>query len=292
MYKEVTMTDGISPDFLEAFGLTEADLQDSQTNSGDTNANPDAQQSGQGTDNSAPQGTEPTEPGTQSQQDGQGQTTDGQNDGSQQDPQQQDPNDDSQKNSQIKANAAFAQMRSENTALKKLVGDIAGVLGIDPSTPQAQMQSAVQEAILKAQAKQQNLDPAVLQRLQQLEQYKEANERQSLTNKAYMGFQTLKNQFNLSDKQLEGFADQLMQAGVNPFTTDVDLVTEYKLRNFDKLINAAEQRGAAKEAERQQNVAQHSSQPNKTTGAGSNSEPDKITSTSELTSWFDKQQKQ
>ena len=282
MYKEVFMTEGISPDFLEAFGLTEADVQEAQNDSGVTDANPDAQQAGQGTDNSAPQGTEPTETGTQ--QDGQGQDTQGQNN----DDQQQNPDDDAQKDNRMRANAAFAQMRSENTALKKLVGDIAGVLGINPNTPQAQMQSAVQEAILKAQAKQQNLDPAVLQRLNQLEQYKEANERQSLTNKAYMGFQTVKNQFNLSDKELDGFADQLMQDGVNPFTTEVDLVSEYKLRNFDKLISAAEQRGAAKEAERQQNVTQHSSQPSKTTGAGSDSEPDKITSTTELTSWFDK----
>lgn len=277
------MTEGISQDFLEAFGLTEADVQEAQNaqnDSGVTDANPDAQQVGQSTDDTVAQGTESTETGTQTQQDSQDQTDN-----------QQQADDDTQKDNRVKANAAFAQMRSENTALKKLVGDIAGVLGINPNTPQAQMQSAVQEAILKAQAKQQNLDPAVLQRLQQLEQYKEANERQSLTNKAYMGFQTVKNQFNLSDKELDSFAEQLMQAGVNPFTTDVDLVSEYKLRNFDRLITAAEQRGAAKEVERQQNVAQHSSQPNKTTGAGSNSEPDKITSTTELTSWFNKQHK-
>lgn len=271
------MTGDISPDFLEAFGLTEEDIQEAQNNqndSGVTDANPDAQQEDQGTDNSEPQGTELTEQGTQSQQD----------------EQQQQP-DDTQKDNRMKANAAFAQMRSENTALKKLVGDIAGVLGINPDTPQAQMQHAVQEAILKAQAKQQNLDPAVLQRLNQLEQYKEDNERQSLTNKAYIGFQTVKNQFNLSDKELDSFAEQLMQSGVNPFTKDVDLVSEYKVRNFDKLIAAAEQRGAAKEAERQQHVAKHSSQPTKATGVGSNSEPDKITSTTELTSWFDKQHK-
>lgn len=280
------MTEGISTDFLEAFGLTEADVQEAQNNSGDTDANPDAQQSGQGTDDSAPQGTEPTEIGaqTQTQQEGQTQDPQGQNND-----QQQDPNDDAQRDS--RRNAAFAQMRSENSALKKLVGDIAGVLGINPNTPQAQMQVAVQEAIIKAQAKQQNLDPAVLQRLNQLEQYKEANERQSLTNKAYMGFQTVKNQFNLSDKELEGFADQLMQSGVNPFTTDVDLVTEYKVRNFDKLIAAAEQRGAANEAARQQKVAQHSSQPSNATGAGSDSEPDKITSTTALTNWFDEHNK-
>lgn len=281
------MTENISPDFLEAFGLTEADVQEAQNNSGETDANPDAQQVGQGAgadaDTSAQQGADTTETNATAQQDNQSQ-----NDDSQQDAQDQNADDAAQRDNRVKANAAFAQMRSENTALKKLVNDIAGVLGVNPNTPPAQVQAAVQDAILRAQAKQQNLDPAVLHRLQQLEQYKEANERQSLSNRALMGFQTVKNQFSLTDKELDSFADQLMKDGVNPFTTSVDLVAEYKLRNFDKLLAAAEQRGAAKEAERQQNVANHSSQPSKTTGAGSDSEPDKITSTTELTNWFDK----
>ena len=281
------MTENISPDFLEAFGLTEADVQEAQNNSGETDANPDAQQVGQDagadTDTSAQQGTDTTGTDATAQQDNQSQ-----NDASQQDAQDQNADDAAQRDNRVKANAAFAQMRSENTALRKLVNDIAGVLGVNPNTPQPQMQAAVQDAILRAQAKQQNLDPAVLLRLQQLEQYKEANERQSLSDRALMGFQAVKNQFGLSEKEIDGFADQLMKAGVNPFTTDVDLIAEYKLRNFDKLLAAAEQRGAAKEAERQQNVANHSSQPSKATGAGSDSEPDKITSTTELTSWFDK----
>jgi hypothetical protein len=104
-----------------------------------------------------------------------------------------------------------------------------------------------------------------------------------------MGFQAVKNQFNLSDKDVDDFADQLIRDGVNPFTKSVDIVAEYKLRNFDALLEAAVQKGAAQEAQRQANVAAHSSQPNKTTGgAGDNSEPDKINSVASLTDWLEK----
>ena len=260
-------------DFLDAFGLTPEDVVQATDNPGDnTGADPDAQtqtnpQSNEGNPDNQLQEGASTESGAQQQQ-------------------QQEPPAQNADNNQ-RANAAFAQMRSENTALKKLVNDIAGVLGIDANTPQAQMQAAVQDAIIKAQAKQQNIDPAVLQRLSQLENYKEETEKQALTSKALMGFQTVKNQFKLSDADLDKFADQLMESGVNPFTKEVDLVSEYKLRNFDALIAAAEQRGIAKEATRQTNVAAHSTQPGTNTGAGADSgNPDAIKSVSQLTNWF------
>jgi hypothetical protein len=280
MYKEVFMAE-ISSDFLEAFGLTQSDVDEVNNVSGDnTDANPDAQtlnnqqatdttdvQEGQAADTTSNDAQTQQEPSTAQQDNAQPQQT---------------PN---------RANAAFAQMRSENTALKRIVNDIAGVLGIDTNTPQAQMQAAVQDAILKAQARQQNMDPALLRRITHLEQYKEANEKQALTNRALMGFQTVKNQFNLTDAEVDDFADQLIMSGVNPFVRELDLVAEYKIRNFDALIAAAEARGKEQEASRAQAVAAHSTQPGTASGKGAGTEPDKISSVSELTNWFDKNTK-
>lgn len=268
----------IDTDFLEAFGLTQADVDNANNDSGDsgdTNANPDAQ-TAQDADNVT---------NDASNQDASLNSTPDTEQGDENQTQQQTQAQDTGLNQ--RANSAFAQMRTENTALKRLVNDIAGVLGIDPNTPQAQMQSAVQDAIIKAQAKQQNIDPALLQRMTQLEQYKEQSEMQSLRNRALMGFQTVKNQFNLSDAELDDFADKLAKDGHNPFREELDLVSEYKLRNFDALIAAAEERGAAKEATRTQRVAAHSSQPGKTTGASTNTEAEPINSVSGLTNWFD-----
>lgn len=274
----------VNADFLDAFGLTQEDVERANNDSGDdTDANPDAQDNGTQPDVDGANQTEGQDAGA-SNTDTQAQSAENQNSA-----QDDSSNNGAQNFNDVRtqrANVAFAQMRSENTALKRLVSDIAGVLGVDPNTPQMQMQAAVQDAIIRAQAKQQNVDPAVLQKISQLEQYKEQQERQSLSNRALMGFQTVKNQFNLSDTALDSFAEQLMQDGVNPFTKEIDLVAEYKLRNFDALIAAAEERGIAKEASRKQTVAAHSSQPSTTTGASSDSEPDKIKSVSELTKWF------
>ena len=275
----------IDADFLDAFGLTQDDIVKADDNPGDnTGADPDAQtnddsQTDAGTPDVTNQGDASTEPNGQQQQQ--------QQEPQQQQQQQQQQQPPAQNAEHVqRANAAFAQMRSENTVLKKLVNDIAGVLGVDANTSQNQMLAAVQNAVLNAQAKQQNIDPALLQRMSQLEAFKEQTERQALSSRALMGFQTVKNQFKLSDAELDNFADQLMQAGVNPFTKEVDLVSEYKLRNFDTLIAAAEQRGVAKEATRQTKVAAHSTQPGTAAGAGSSESSDKIKSVSELTNWF------
>lgn len=268
----MTGTDA-NAEFLEAFGISSEATQDNQSNSG-VNANPDAQDS----DAASAASTDVNDTDNQTQ-DPATQTDSSDN--------QTDTQPTEQQNANARANQAFAQMRTENASLKRLIGDIAEVLGIDANTPQDQMNAAVQNAVIQAQAKKQGIDPAVLQRLTQLEQYKEQNERQSFTNKALMGFQNVKNQFNLTDAELDAFADQLVKDGVNPFVKDVNILAEYKLRNFDSLIAAAEKRGAAQEATRQQNVAAHSTSPSKNTGAGSDNEPDKVNTTSGLTKWFD-----
>ena len=278
MYKEDFMTDSNNADFLAAFGINPDDV---QSNSG-VNANPDAQTSEPDTN------TVENEPDTQSQsQDVQLSQNNANDQIESTNDQVNQENTNPQPNVSSKANQAFAQMRSENSSLKRLIGDIASVLGIDANIPQDQMHAAVQNAVIQAQAKQQNVDPALLQEISQLKQFKQQAEQQSFTTKALIGFQTVKNQFNLTDTEIDAFADALMKDGVNPFTNEVNLVSEYKLRNFDKLIAAAEKRGAAQEATRQQNVAAHSTSPNKNTGKGADSEPEKITSMQELTNWFD-----
>lgn len=253
-------------EFLDAFGLNvtepETDSEEGEDTadkstgnpSGVNNANPDAQEPDAGS-NPDDNGQEP------------------------------DPQD------HQRMNRAFAQMRVENNNMKQLLNNIAGVLGINPQTAQnGDVQEAIQQAVIKAQAKQQNVDPGLLQRLNDLEAYKNNAERQALSNKAMFGFQAVKNQFNLTDKDLNDFAEQLVAANINPYTQDVDLVSEYKLRNFDKLIEAAVARGVEQEASRQKNVNSHSTTPGSNTGGG-NTDADKIHSVAELTKWFNENNK-
>ena len=261
-------------DFLAAFGLDESALED-------TDNNPENQNESD-TDTSSGQNTDTDTTGNQNTENNQ-ENSSGDNNAN---PDAQSNQENTQQSQTHAVNQAFAQMRVENSNLRKLLGNVANVLGIDPKTPQEQMLQAIQKSVTAAQAKQQNIDPALLERLNVLEDYKANNERQALANKAIIGFQAVKNQFNLSDTELNDFADQLIEAKVNPYTSDIDLVAEYKLRNFDKLIEAAVARGVEQEARRSKNVSNHSTTPGNTTGGGTNDNPEKISSIAEFDKWL------
>ena len=70
------------------------------------------------------------------------------------------------------------------------------------------------------------------------------------------------------------------------FEQQVDLVSEYKLRNFDNLIKAAEERGAKAEAERASRASSQSTTPNAKQGM-QEPEKGKITSIADLNKWLE-----
>lgn len=189
-----------------------------------------------------------------------------------------------------KSSQMFAQMRIQNKQYQNLLKNIAGVLGVQDTQNPELLATALQEKVLQAQAKQQNIAPELLNRLQQLEARDQEYTLNQLRSQAYMGFQQVKDTFKLSDQELEGFAAELASSGMNPFESQVDVVREYKLRNFDKLLSAAEARGIQKEIERATNAANHSSNPGTRQGQGE-AGTEKINTVNDLNNWFDKQSK-
>ena len=49
-------------------------------------------------------------------------------------------------------------------------------------------------------------------------------------------FKLSKNKFNLDEKKLIEFAQSLLDDGINPHEQDVDLVAEYRSRNFTHFL--------------------------------------------------------
>lgn len=183
-------------------------------------------------------------------------------------------------------NEAFAQMRIQNKNQAKLLQGIAQVLKVDAKDPDA-LQTALQQMVLNAQAKQQKVDPAVLERLQTLEEQNEAFTQDQIQRNAFQGFQQLKTKFGLDDAALDAFADQLVAEGNNPFVKPMNLVTAYIERHGETLIADAETRGAQREAERAAKAAKHSTTPNDKNGQ-TTGDPEKITSVRQLNDWFEK----
>ena len=174
---------------------------------------------------------------------------------------------------QDKQARAFAQMRIQNSQMKQTLQSLAQLVGLDANNLDG-VSKAVQDKLLQNQAKQQNLPPEVLGRLQALE--RQNNERE-----AYLGFQKVKDSFNLTDAELSEFADSLIANGLNPFAQHVDLYNEYIVNNYDKLIEKAKQDGIREEAERAAKAAKQSTVPGNKSGKDKGL-PDKINTMQDL----------
>lgn len=181
--------------------------------------------------------------------------------------------------------AAWAQLRVENKQLNSLVKGVAEVLGIQDTGNNEAVLSSLKNAVVEAQAKKQGIPPETLRRLEQLEAKEKEYSTQQLQQAAYLGFQKVKDTFNLSNEQLASFADDLSASGANPFVEPVDVIAEYKLRNFEKLLADAEQKGIQKEAARSAKAGAHSTQPNNKQGKGETN-LDKVSTTKDLEAWF------
>lgn len=266
-------------DFLAAFGVTDSADQETQ-NEGNQN---------QGTTEPNAEGANP---GTDSQPTSSTEADGGSKDGDEQaagnDDDQGKQNNDT--NNQLSKSAqAFAAMRVELANKNKLLEGVATVLGLDPKQKDSidQLQTKLNEAL----AKKQGLPVETLERLNKLEELEQQRNIEAIRNNAFQGFQKVKTQFNLSDEALQEFANELVAEGKNPFIVPLDLVTEYKLKNFDKLLEQAKNQGAQDEINRAAKANNNATTPgNKSGGAAQNEEPDKITTVKQLNEWFNQQQ--
>lgn len=203
---------------------------------------------------------------------------------------EEEPKDEQPQSAQDDKSAkAFAQMRIENKNLQKMIKGVAEVLGIEDTSNPENLTKTLQEKIIEAQAKKQNVPPEMLSRLQQLEEAQQEAQLGQIRQQAYLGFQKVKDMFKLSNQDLEAFAVDLQNKGINPFETTVDIVKEYKVQNMDRLIAEAEARGAQKEMERTTKAQKQSSTPNKKQGQQKGDGSEKITTISDLEQWMSQQ---
>ena len=184
-----------------------------------------------------------------------------------------------------KAAAEFARMRIENKKLATLLGDVAKILGIqDISDPEKVLQ-AVQEKVLQAQAKAIGIPEDILKRQKETEEKLAQYEQNQLRMQAYLGFQKVMDTYNLTQAQLNAFADELLEQGRNPFTTPMDLVKEYRDLHWEEILEAERQKARQEEADRAAKAASHSTQPPAKDGKPGG-DPAKITTVRDLDIWL------
>lgn len=167
-----------------------------------------------------------------------------------------------------KQNAAFAQMRVNNAAMQKTLGRIAETLGVEAKDPEAMIQ-ALERKLNEHKSSESGIPLDMLERMDKLTQDAEIRDRENRAAEANRGFQRVKDEFKLKDADLVEFAKKLQGAGKNPFETPMDLVSEYKLLNYDTLLTKAKEEAAAAAMQRQQHGLEHSTQPSAAAPAGS-----------------------
>lgn len=202
----------------------------------------------------------------------------------------QDPTQASGKTTDTKANKqaqAFAQMRIANQQQQQLINQIAQVVGITDTKDHNAVIQALQNLAIKAQSQKQGIPEEILTKLNRLESMEQEYQKQQTYLAAGRGFQNIKDQFKLDDAALENFAQELIADGLNPYEQMVDLVSEYRNRHFDELIEQAVQRGIAQEAQRAAKAGAQGSTPPDTSGGRNDSEPPKINTVAELNKWLE-----
>lgn len=266
-------------DFLKAFGITGEAGQGDEGNQGT-----DGQQGDDTNPDGANPGTEGQEP-TDGESGDEGASKDGDNAGEGGDNQGDQQKDTNQVNKQSQA---FAAMRVELSQKNKMLENVATILGLDPKSKDSMGQ--LQNKLTEALAKKQGIPTETLERLNRLEELEQQRNVEQIRNNAFMGFQKVKTQFKLTDDELQSFANELVSEGKNPFMTPLDLVTEYKLKNFDRLLEKAKEQGAQDEIARAAKASNNASTPGKKQGGAANPDPDKITTVKQLNDWLNQHQ--
>lgn len=177
---------------------------------------------------------------------------------------------------------AFAQLRAENSKFKTLMNDMADLLQVNKD---GDLSEAIKAKVIEANAKKTGVPIEVLQKLDYLTQRDQEFTKEQMRQAAIFGFQKVKDQFKLTDQDLNGFAQDLYKAGVNPFEQQIDLLGEYQKRNFDRLIAAAVERGRQEEAQRAAKATEQGSTPVPQSGKQQSGQS-KINTIKDLDSYF------
>lgn len=166
-----------------------------------------------------------------------------------------------------KQNQAFAAMRVENKELKGVYERLRTIMGVDPNLSPSEQMQAVNAGLIAAEAQARELPEDVLTQSYQNEERLSKAEEELLRTHADLGFQKVMDTYKLKPDDLRAFAQQLSEAGKNPYANSMDLLQEYRLLNFDTLIEKAKSAGIKEERARASKVAASSTQPSEAVGA-------------------------
>lgn len=178
------------------------------------------------------------------------------------------PQDQQQQGQQDKAHLAFVQMRTQNATLMKTLKTFAANNGIEYKD-ETDLLSKIQDQDLSKRAEEAKVPKEVLERMERLEKRDQEYSKEQLKTKALIGFQKVKDTYQLTPAELQEFGDKLFDSGNNPFETDLELEKEYRNMYFDKIVQKRVDAAVEEALKRDSAARKNGSNPNEKRGAGS-----------------------
>ena len=179
---------------------------------------------------------------------------------------------------------AFAEMRVQNKAMSDMLKKIADATGIQ-YTDQNDMLAKLNSDALTKLAEKQGVPVEILQRMETLERNSQLYLQQQNESRLRAGFVNLKQDYGLSDEEMMNFAKQLDDDKVD--LSKVDLVAEYRNRNFEAIVQKRIDAAVAAALSKDQQAQTQSTQPT-AQGAAQQAaaKTEQITTVAGLRSWL------
>lgn len=175
----------------------------------------------------------------------------------------------SQQTQQTPANAAFAQMRTQNAQMNNIIKAFAKLEGLDSDNLDALAQS-LEEKVTSKEASEAQVPPEFMARFRQQEAMLNAIMQQNAQNNLSTAFENLKASHGLDDAKLYQFAQELKEQNYN--LQDLNkLDVYYKGMHFEELVQARVDKALADAASTNQYAADHSASVSTTKGTDDDS---------------------
>lgn len=197
-----------------------------------------------------------------------------------QQPQPQVPPTQTQQNAP--SSRAFAEMRANNSRMTRTMERLGALLNMG-NLKGEQLLAAIENNIVQAEAKQQNISPEVAARLHAQDQVLQSLIQEKEKATVLNSFSQLQRELNLTKDQVYGFVSELQTAGYNLESALPHLVQLYRGMHYEELTNQAVQAAVQRALTHDNTVAQHSTTPGNNTGAADIADAaDKINTVSAL----------
>lgn len=175
-------------------------------------------------------------------------------------------------------NQAFAAMRSQNAKYQKAFARVAQAMG---ATSEDEAIEKIIGATFDVQAKRENVDPAILKRITELEEKNQMLDQATKEQFIRDSFGAVQKQFSLSDSELVMFAQKLTDQKVDIFNSNVPLSALY-LGYYHDVITAKKLEEEKQNWIKGQSEADKAPGVNPATGKQSNKEKKEISTEADL----------